>query len=450
MDLNLGKKFIQEKQFKKALLFFLNELKKGNNTVDTYFFLGVIYFEINKIEESINHYKLALKIAPKSINIILNLANAYFVGGSFLSARSLYLKAIKLNKYEPRSYYGLYVIKPQYLYEYTQNLNDIKNNNNVNNNFLVEYLLSKIAKKNNNYDLEIEHLHNFQKKCFNTRYEHNMQGLFYYNKIISKYFNKIQFNNFSSKDKNFSNISPIFIIGLPRSGSTLIESMISNANCKVVSLGETSIFNTEIINLIKNKIFRKNFDVENYSFDLDVKQLKKNVIKRYEDFISKNDKNLVFIDKSLENFFNIEIILEVFPNAKFINCRRNYNDNAIAIYQSMLPELPWTHSISDILEYVNYYIKIISFYEKKFKNNILSIDLDQFTYEQKFYSKKIFKFCDLSWAPDVLNFNKKKNLVVKTLSNNQVRKKIFSYDNNKYKIYNKLLDSFKDIYIWLN
>ena len=99
MDFDLGKKFIQEKQFKKALLFFLNELKKGNNTVSTYFFLGIIYFELNKIKDSINYYKLALKISPKSINIILNLANAYLVTGSFLSAKSLYLKAIKLNKY---------------------------------------------------------------------------------------------------------------------------------------------------------------------------------------------------------------------------------------------------------------------------------------------------------------------------------------------------------------
>jgi len=450
MDFDLGKKFIQEKQFKKALLFFLNELKKGNNTVSTYFFLGIIYFELNKIKDSINYYKLALKISPKSINIIINLANAYLVRGSFLSAKSLYLKAIKLNKYEPRGYYGLYLIKPQYLTKYIQDLNDINNNNNLNNDFLVEYLLSKIAKQNNNHDLELQHLHRFQKQCFKSRNDHNLQGLFYYNKIISKYFNKIHFNNFCSEDKNFNNISPIFIIGLPRSGSTLIESMISNANYNVVSLGETSIFNTEIINLIKNQIFKKNFNIENYSLNLDVKQLKKNVIDRYENYFSKNDKDLFFVDKSLENFFNIEIILKVFPNAKFINCRRNYNDNAIAIYQSMLPDLPWTHYISDILEYIDSYIKIMTFYEKKLQNNILSIDLDNLTYEQKFYSKKIFKFCDLLWTPDILNFNKRKNLLIKTLSNNQVRQKIFSYDNNKYKIYHKLLDSFKDKYSWLN
>lgn len=115
MDINLGKRLIQEKQFKKALIFFLNELNKNNNTASTYFFLGVIYFELNKINDCINNYKLALKISPNSVEIILNLADAYLVRGSFLSAENLYLKAIKLNKYELRGYYGLYTIKPQNL-----------------------------------------------------------------------------------------------------------------------------------------------------------------------------------------------------------------------------------------------------------------------------------------------------------------------------------------------
>jgi tetratricopeptide (TPR) repeat protein len=328
MDLELGKKFIEKKHFKKALIFFLNELKKGNNTVNTYFFLGLVCFELNNIKDSINYYKLALKISPKSINIILNLANAYLVSGSFLSAKNLYLKVIKLNKLESRGYYGLYLINPQFITEYTQNLNEIKNNH-LNSDFLVEYLLSKIAKQNNNQDLELQYLNRFQEKCFKSKYEHNQQGLFYYNKIISKHYNKINFDNVESKDENLSNLSPIFIIGLPRSGSTLIETMISNAKHNVISLGETSIFNTEIINLIKDQIFKENFNSENELLNIDIKKLKQNILHRYEDYFSKNEKNLFFVDKSLENFFNIEIILKIFPNAKFINCKRNYNDNAM-------------------------------------------------------------------------------------------------------------------------
>ena len=116
----------------------------------------------------------------------------------------------------------------------------------------------------------------------------------------------------------------------------------------------------------------------------------------------------------------------------------------------MLPELPWTHSISDILAYIDNYIKIISYYEKKLQNNILSIELDNLTFDQKTYSKEIFKFCNLSWTPDVLNFNESKNLLIKTLSNNQVRQNIFSYDKDKYKKYDNLLESSRNKYDWLD
>ena len=59
----------------------------------------------------------------------------------------------------------------------------------------------------------------------------------------------------------------------------------------------------------------------------------------------------------MENFFNIEIILKFFPNAKFIHTYRNTNDAIIGIYQTMLPELSWGHKIQDIVEYIDIYKK---------------------------------------------------------------------------------------------
>ena len=452
MDLDIGKKFIQEKKFDQALSFFLNELEKGNKSIRLYFFLGFIYFELNQIENSINYYKLALKIEPNSLEIILSLGNANYVLGNFLSAKNLYLKAIKLNPYNPRGYYGLYLIKPQYLTSsYIPNLIKIKKRSiNLNDNYLVEYLLSKIAKQKNDYDTELKHLKNYQNDCFKSRNDHNLQGLFYYNKIISQHFNKIKFNKNISDNMELKNISPIFIIGLPRSGSTLVESILSAAKSDIISLGETSIFNTSIINQIKNQIFQKNFKLEKYTLNINLSELKANITNRYKNYLPKNKGEMFFIDKSLENFFNIESILNIFPNAKFINTKRNYNDSAIAIYQAMLPDLPWTHSISDILKYIDNYIKIISFYEKNYSNQVLTIDLEKLTNNQEFYTKKIFEFCNLSWTPEILKFYIKKNLIVKTLSNTQIRGQITPYNQKKYKFYETLLKNYRSKYDWLN
>ncbi len=452
MDFDKGKKLIEEKKFRKALSLFLSEIEKGNKDIRLYFFLGIVCFKLNRIEDSIYYYKLAYKIDSKSINLILNLANACYVIGKFSDSKNFFLEAIKINKYDPRPYYGLYLIDQNSLTdENILILNKLRFKDiPLNESYLVEYLLSKIAKKKNQYLKELDHLNNFQVQCFKLRKDFNSQGLFYYNKFISRYFNKFSFTNFKIQEKDLNKIKPIFIIGLPRSGSTLIESCISVSDEKIISLGETSIINTAILGQLKNIIFENNFQIDNFNMKLNLEKLRNDILSIYENYFPSNSENLFFIDKSLENFFNIDVILKIFPNAKFIHSNRNYEDTAIAIYQSMLPELPWTHSIPDILAYIDNNIKIINYFKKKYSNKILTIDLENLTEKKEEYTKKIFSFCGLKWSPEVVNFYEKKNLIIKTLSGTQLRKKISKYNQKKYKPYENLLIDYKKEYTWLD
>ena len=70
--------------------------------------------------------------------------------------------------------------------------------------------------------------------------------------------------------------------------------------------------------------------------------------------------------------------------------------------------------------------------ERKYPDKILTIDLEKLTQNQELYTKKIFSFCELEWSQDILKFYEKKNLVVKTLSNTQLRNKITKYNKKKY------------------
>ena len=65
------------------------------------------------------------------------------------------------------------------------------------------------------------------------------------------------------------------------------------------------------------------------------------------------------------------------------------------------------------------------------------------------YTKKIFSFCGFKWSSEALNFHEKKNLVIKTLSGTQLRKKIFKYNKEKYKPYESILNEYKNEYTWL-
>ena len=452
MDYLTGQKLIKQKQFGKALKIFLDLLKNGNKEIGVLFYLGRIYSEFGDYKKSISYYEKCLTIDPNSINTLFNLAILKHNIGEINSAQKIYIKLINLNKNNIPSYFGLYTLNQSFISDkYYQNMIELLESDEINiyEKSLINYLLSKKEKNNNNYQKEIEYLDNFHSMCFKSNFEYNNQSEFYYKKIISKFYNKIEFDNININNKKHN--SPLFIIGLPRSGSTLIESILTSEDLEIKSFGESNFINMSILQQIGSEIYNKDFILENFKFKIDFKKIYNSVLERYSQSSFDNDKKLnLFIDKSLENFHNIEIILKIFPKAKFLHTFRNSKDAVISIYQSMLSELSWTHKIEDILDYVDSYKNIINYFKKKYPEKIMDIDLEELTTESEKISKKIFNFCELKWTSRVLDFYKRDNLFSKTISSTQIRKKISSYNKFKYKEYFYLLEKFKNKYPWVD
>ena len=128
-----------------------------------------------------------------------------------------------------------------------------------------------------------------------------------------------------------------------------------------------------VFDQIKNKIFDKDYDVNNTKIEINLSLIKESIDERYG-FNNMSVDKLLFLDKSLENIFNIEIILKIFPNAKFIHTKRNIKDATLSIYFSMLPELSWTLSLNSINNYISNYQKTIFHFKKKFPNKIFEVD----------------------------------------------------------------------------
>ena len=103
------------------------------------------------------------------------------------------------------------------------------------------------------------------------------------------------------------------------------------------------------------------------------------ILARYENLkLLHKDKNYFFTDKSLENFFYVELILNLFPNAKFINCERDLIDSIFAIYGNFFDKMSWTHSIKNILKYIDQYLIVIGHFKKKYPKKILFCSIKRF------------------------------------------------------------------------
>jgi hypothetical protein len=368
--------------------------------------------------------------------VIYNLALVFQGLGRISDAEKLFNKLIKINPNDVRSYYGLFnLIIYNITLNYKQKLKDLSNNKKISlfEKSLINFIFSKLEKKEKKIKEEIEFLDSSHELCFQSNYNYNTQSKFYYSKIISSHYDKIKYEGQIKTNIDFRNLQPLFIIGLPRSGSTLVESLISQSSDQIHSFGEFHAINMSIFDQIASVIYSENFNYKDFQFELNKETFQNSLYERYGTI-----KNKIFIDKSLENFFNIDIILKFFPNAKFLHTYRNFNESIIGIYQRMMPDLSWSHDIKSILEYANNYQIIINHFKKKYPKHILDVSLEKLTLDKKNESQKIFEFCNIDWNNDVLDFNKKNNLFTKTNSFLQVRQKIIRY-NNKYESYYHLI-----------
>ena len=449
MSINLGKKFLSQKNFKDAEEVFL-DLNKNNNNFEINYNLGVVYFELKKIKESLKYFEKCKKIDPRSLNTYLKIAYLEQTTGDIEKSLLTYLKVLDINIKDIRAYYGIFTLNPKFLkkshFEVIKQINESPKANALEK-FLSEFLISKKEKSEGNIDKELIFLNNAHNLCFDFKKEYNLQSQKYYSQVILEHYNQ---TNFINNDKNsylFDDISPIFIIGLPRSGSTLIEAIITSSEDKIPSFGESSFINMGIINQLSYKIL-SNIESKK-TFDFKVNEFKDFINKKYSQFSLIGSKTKNFVDKSLENFFNLEFILSIFPKARFLHCHRNLKDSIVGIYQSLLPDISWTHNIENIISYIDNYKNIMDYFKKKYPDKIFDISLEYLTNNKEEVSKDIFNFCNIKWNSYVLEYYKRVDLDIRTTSNIQIRNEITSYDSKKYSQYYNLFENYKDKYNWL-
>ena len=436
LDKNINE-YLQKGEFKKTLKILEDLIKNGKENTWLFFYLGKTYYKLNDYKKSIFYFRKCNQIQPNSPKVLYNLALVFQGLGRINEAEKLFNKLIDINSDDVHSYYGLFNLNINNITQnYKKKLKDLSNNKQISlfEKSLINFIFSKLEKKEKKLQEEIRFLSLSHDLSFKSNYNYNIQSNFYYKKIIKNHFDKIEYEGSIKTNIDFNQFNPIFIIGLPRSGSTLVESLISQSPDQIHSFGEFHAINMSIFDQIASIIYSEKFDYKNFKFVINKEKFQNSLIERYG-----NIENKTFIDKSLENFFNIDIILQFFPNAKFLHTFRNFNDSIIGIYQRMMPDLSWSHDIKDILEYANNYETIINHFKKKYPNHIMDVNLEKLTLDKKKESQKIFDFCNIDWNNDVLNFNKKNKLFTKTNSFLQIRDKIDKYNVNKYEPYYYLI-----------
>ena len=411
--------------------------------------LGSIYLAKNDLKKAKKFFSKAIDIKKDYSTAMFNLAKINDEMGKKNEAIRLYKNAIKHDPNNLGFYYSLSRVDENFYV--VDNIEHIKkilikkiSNFNKSSGF---FILAHDERRKKNLEKEFKYLNEGHKHFHFSNEKINNQISFYWIRLMPKVIEKF---NFSFEKKKLKKIKPIFIMGLPRSGSTLVESIICSGKKIIPNGGETAILNRIFIDNNKKFFSEKQFLDSHKKLEINETLFVQNTINHYKklNLLNKNENN-VFTDKSLENFFYIELIIKFFPDSKIVICKRNIFEIIISIYQNFLPKITWSHSLDNILEYIDNYLTITNSFKKKYSNKIHFIELEELTREPVKLSKNLFNFCNLEWDKKCLEFYKRDDLVTKTASNQQIRNKIFNNDPKKYKAYKQFLSTYSNKYEWL-
>ena len=450
--------------FSKALHYEPQNIAAKNNLANS-------YKHTNQNRKAEEIFKSIINQDPNNIKALNNYANLKKKINDFKSAKKLLLKALEIEPNEPNILFSLA--------ECYQNTGDKEEAKNLANKVLMLQPKNPIVHKfisglvdHNSKESNLETMNNiftdndFEKYsadqkmnlCFALGrayedirdYKNSFKFLEKAN-LIGKQTNNYQisndeelFNNIIKifKSVDFKKISKknlgkkiIFICGMPRSGTTLVEQIIAS-HSQVSGAGELEYLQSIVKGFFLEKSFlNKEKIVQEVSFE-------KNIVgEKYIDFINfHNFDTEIITDKAPQNFIWLGFVKIFFPNCKIIHCYRNPKDNCLSLYKNYFPskDMPWSFDQKDIAKYYILYQELMDFWNSIFSETIFDVNYENLVNEPETHIRKIIKYCDLEWEDQCLKFHETKKTPIQTVSANQARQPIYksSVDSNqKYSNY---------------
>ena len=426
---NIGMSYAKIYKYKKAETFYNKGLEIDKNNLHIMNNLANLKKDLDKSDEAVELYKKILSKQPDAMAAMYNLANLYNTIGEFDKSKKLFFDILEL--------------KPD-LTEADRIISQMTKYDSEHSHFI------DMKRKLSNTPLDEKamlHLHFALGKAYSDqkKYKKSFENFKKANdlsKKISKYnfeidrkrFLKVRdkFNSLKDLKINKNNRKFLFIIGMPRSGTSLTEQIISS---------HENVFGGGELPYIR-KIY------ENY-FELNKKVTIDNLLDCERDYIeytsNLDNSNKVFTDKAPLNFFYIGFILKFLPNSKFINIVRNPIDNCWSIYKNHFPtKIDFANNLDDLARYYDHYKNLMNFWRKIFPSQIYDLCYENLVSDTKKEVKKLLKFCSLEWDDKCLQHQKNKR-VIKTISYNQARKPIYNTSIKSFTGYEDYLVALKDL-----
>ncbi len=426
---NLGSLYRTWGKFNEAQQNFERVLELNSNDTSALVNYANLKRDLNKIDDALKLYEKAFNINKNHETLLINYAGAYQIAGEFEKSKNI-LKLLHKNFPNNIIAHKLYSSINSYEIndEHQKVMLDKVNEANISKNDEITLLfaIAKSFSDQKNHEKSAEFFIKANEAKFSSFDKYN------FNSEI-KLFNKIEetFKNYTFETKEI-NKEPelIFIVGLPRSGTTLMHQIISS-HSKVYGAGELPILRSIFLDKINNATFLKDIMDNKENCRENLKNLILDKFKYY-------DKNLIVLDKAPLNFLWIGFIKMLIPSAKIIHSKRNLKDTALSIYKNVFDaaSLVWAYDQKYLVQYIEYYKHIMKFWHNKIPGYIYDCEYENLVNNKSNEIKNLIKFCNLEWEDSCMDHTQNKT-GIKTVSISQAREPIYKSSINLNKSYIK-------------
>jgi tetratricopeptide (TPR) repeat protein len=395
-----------------------------------------IYLKLLKYDLALSHHIKAREINP------LNFMNYYLIGSDYLwrgdkgQASINFRKALDINPNYCQSFYGLSRVEnikaDDPLFHQAINL--------LNNSSLQEeekvylnFFIAKVFESSNNPDLFFKYLNqgsSLQNQMSQYNFEQSKKIQINIENCYEKNISILQ-AKFSKLDLSEQSNSPIFIVGMPRSGTSLLEQILSN-HSEIFGAGELNIIHSEM-----EKIFSTPHDIDKLIEKL--LALRKIYLNHLRTI---SDKKFI-TDKLPLNFHWLGFIKLIFPQSKILHIKRSPIATSFSIYKTLFTKgsLNFSYNFNHIINYYRLYEGTIKFWSKHLTDDIMHIDYEELVKEPFFYAKEMCRFVNLPFEDDITNLSLN-NRPVLTASDLQIRNEIYTNSSKSWEKYRDFLQEF--------
>lgn len=409
-------------------------LEQDPNNIDAQHLLGLIRGEQDRDEEAIRLIEAAISAKPNESAFHHNIAGIYRRLGRLDKAEQEFRKAIELKSDYGEAYQGLSEVikfeKGDPIIDQTvkqvQRL-DLEDK-------VKSYLYFAAAKMHadiGDYDTAFRCYHSgntmARRKFPTDKHRQSVKDNIY---IFSKYYFK------GRPREGLDSDLPVFVVGMPRSGTTLVEQILAS-HSQVFGAGELN----EIKRIAQSS---SNFSQIKAPYPHCIPMLKQGAINTMAEEYLTQIKKLTdatnikrIIDKHPLNFLNIGLILMMFPNAKIIHTRRDPLDTCLScFFQHFTQGQDYSFDLNQLAHFYNDYARLMEHWQMLYPGKILDLEYEKLIENQESESRRLIDYCGLDWEESCLDFHKTRR-TVKTASFMQVRQPIYKSSKGRWQKYRK-------------